>query len=118
MGTLQTLCYFLPFILQCSVPDDTKPRVNLLTQRVLAIFPALEYVKVDDYYGEYQFSLSLFINETLRRLQSVKNGNFQCEVCEEWVAKEYETLSGDLTPFVVEVMQDEYGDQFLRIQCI
>ena len=98
-------------------PDDTNPRVNLLTQRVLAIFPELEYVKVHDDDGGYPFSLSLFITETLMGLQSVKNGNFQCEVYGKWVSSEYEKLSGDFAPFEVGMEKDEWGYEYLRIQC-
>ena len=101
-------------------PDDTNPRVNLLTQRVLAIFPELEYVEVvgGSAYYDYPFSLSLFITETLLGLQSVKNGNFQCKVWGRWVSSEYEKLSGDFAPFEVMGMKmNERGEEYLRIQC-
>ena len=100
-------------------PDDTNLRVNLLKQRVLTIFPELEYVQVYDQYDQYPFSLSLLMNETLSGLQSVKNGNFQCDVYGKWVSSEYEKLSGDFGPFQsVGIEKNEYGMEYLRIQCV
>ena len=102
-------------------PDDTNLRVNLLKQRVLTIFPELEYVKVYDYGSDdqYPFSLSLLMNETLSGLQSVKNGNFQCDVYGKWVSSEYEKLSGDFGPFqLMGIEKDAHGYEYLRIQCV
>lgn len=109
-------------------PSDTSPRMNLLTTRVLAIFPELEYVQIRmdsnqlfvlgdaELFNQYPFSLSLFINETLMGLQSAKNGNFQCDVYGKWVSSEYEKLSADFAPFVLLGMKrDEWGE-YLRIQ--
>ena len=98
-------------------PDDTNLRVNLLKQRVLTIFPELEHVKVLG--GQYPLSLSLLMNETLSGLQSVKNGNFQCDVYGEWVSSEYEKLSGDFGPFqLMGIEKGDYGYEYLRIQCV
>merc|ERR1712150_104431 len=116
MGKLMNV--FFHSMSRGTYPDDTNLRVNLLTQRVLAIFPELEYVKVIDVdgFGEYPFSLSLFITETLMGLQSAKNGNFQCDVMGEWVSSEYEKLSGDFAPFEVRIEKNGFwGRKYLRI---
>ena len=96
-------------------PDDKNPRCNLLTKRVLAIFPELEYLIVDAI--GYPFSLPLFINETLMGLHWPKNENFQCDVQGYWVSSECEQLSGDFTPFVLEMDEDEHHREYLIIQC-
>ena len=71
-------------------PDEENPRVNLLTKRILNLFPELEFLNIlDD--KSYPFDLTLFI-ETLSRLDCVQRGNFQCVVKGGWVRTEYQKI--------------------------
>merc|ERR1712154_593573 len=51
-----------------ATPNDVNFNVNLLTQRVLNIFPELEFIEISDN-SNYRFSLPLFI-DMLRGLRS------------------------------------------------
>ena len=102
----------------CDHDDDViNGKENLLTERILALFPEMEYlrVRIDGVCTpSYPFSVSLFITETLMGLHSTKNGNFQCDVegeLEDWLELEFEKLSEDFAPFEL-----EFNDGYLRIK--
>ena len=98
-------------------PDDANPMVNLLTQRILNIFPGLEDVEISDN-ANYRFSLSLFI-QMLSGLRSVKMGAFrQCEVKATWIPLGFRYQSVFSCPFKVSVTENKYGYKILRVQSV
>ena len=96
-------------------PSAKNPRINLLTQRVLNLFPELESIEVSDY-ANYQFSLPLFI-DILRGLQSVKLDTFQkCEIKAKWIRVDTTWFTDFECPFDVKITENKYGFRVLSVE--
>lgn len=96
-----------------ATPNDVNFNVNLLTQRVLNIFPELEFIEISDN-SNYRFSLPLFI-DMLRGLRSVKMGTLrECKVKALWIPLDF-NLHLDYG-FNMRVMENLYGFKVLTIQ--
>ena len=98
-----------------AISNDANPRVNLLTQRILDIFPCLEFIEVSDGCN-YRFSLPLFI-KLLSGLQSVQMGTFkECEVKAMWIPSDFHFHSDFVSPFHVTLTQNNYGFTVLQVK--
>ena len=88
-------------------------RCNLLTHRILNLFPGLAYIKVDA--AGYPFSLSLFL-DVLSGLDYVRSGNFQCDIEGQWLEEEFRKVSGYSGIFRLSWLEPEHKEGYHILQ--
>ena len=98
-----------------AMPNDANQTVNLLTQRILDMFPCLEFIEVSDGCN-CRFSLPLFI-KLLSGLQSVQMGTFkECQVKATWIPSDFHFQSDFESPFHVMVTQNNCRFTVLKVK--
>ena len=97
-----------------AIPSDDNFEVNLVTQRVLNIFPELESMEIRDS-ANYQFCLPLFM-DMLRGLKSVHMGTLrECTVKAKWIPLDFEWQSDLNCGLTVTVTKNMCGFSVLTI---
>ena len=98
-----------------AIPDDANPKINLVTERLLNIFPELESIEISDS-SNYQFCLPLFMDK-LRGLHSAKMGTLrECTVKAKWIPLDIEWQSDFSCGFTVRLRENKYGFSVLSIK--